>query len=57
MLDQFDGDRYERPVAKEMYVCANCGGIIHEGEYYWDLEEGLICEECIDMWREVAENA
>lgn len=56
MLDQFDNyEAYERPIAKEMYICSNCGDVIHEGECFWDLEQGITCEECIENMREVAE--
>lgn len=57
MIDQFDCDKYERPVAVEIFKCFNCSNSIYEGQYYWDLEQGTLCEECIDNMREVAENA
>lgn len=33
---------------KAIYTCTVCGNPIHDGDMYWDSQEGCICEDCLD---------
>ena len=33
---------------KAIYTCTTCGNPIHDGDMYWDSQEGCICEDCLD---------
>lgn len=36
-----------------IYFCESCGNGIFKGDYYWDIDEMIICENCIeDMKKE-----
>lgn len=47
--------KYEEPVAKPVFVCDSCDMEIFEGEYYYEIETNLICEDCINDYRHIAE--
>lgn len=57
MLDQFDYDLYERPLAKALDRCDECGDDICEGEEYYYIENVTICLDCIDKFKKEAEYA
>lgn len=37
---------------KRKYVCNDCGEIIYENEYYYDIENTIKCESCAKDWLE-----
>jgi len=39
--------RYQREILKGKETCKECGYKIHEGEYFYILEDEIICDECI----------
>ena len=49
-------NRYENPIAKEVYECSDCGCGICIGDYYYDLEDNFICETCMDERKKECED-
>jgi formylmethanofuran dehydrogenase subunit E len=47
--------RYERPLAKAVDTCNICGEDIYEGESYYDIENIIICNSCIEEFKKVAQ--
>lgn len=47
-------DYYELPYEpeEEDYICDNCGAEIYKGEYFYDFEGLLLCEESAREWLE-----
>lgn len=45
---------YERKPVKEYGVCEECGYTILEGEEYYDIDNILICVDCIDEYKKIA---
>lgn len=43
------------PDPRVVCECDNCGKEIREGDTMWDLDIGIVCEECIDRHRTDAE--
>lgn len=38
----------EPPEGTPKYWCGDCGEPIYEGEFYYDIDDKIICEKCID---------
>ena len=45
---------YERKPVKEYGMCEECGYTILEGEEYYDIDNVLICVDCIDEYKKIA---
>lgn len=35
------------PEPQVIHKCDNCGGEIHEGEYMYRFDIGIVCDECV----------
>ena len=53
-----DAERHEaelEEVNRQCLHCAMCGGTIYDGDDYFDLDDMILCEDCmIDNYRRVA---
>lgn len=47
--------RHENPQAKKIYTCSCCGYGIYNGDAYWNLSGQIVCEECINNLKQIAE--
>lgn len=47
--------RYEAPQAQVITVCDICGEDICSGDSYYRIGNGEICSDCIDEFKEIAE--
>lgn len=54
LTDHLYDHSYEEPLATTIYVCDNCGDSIFEEEYYYEIDNEIICEECIREYRKTA---
>lgn len=43
-------DRQEPPEPKPILHCSKCGDDICEGERYFHLDEGDVCENCLSLY-------
>ena len=43
------------PEPKTVFECSGCGGMILEGDYYWEIMNEQWCEACISNARREAE--
>lgn len=53
-----DAERHETELEeanRQCLHCALCGGVIYDGDDYFDLDDMVLCEDCmIDNYRKVA---
>ncbi|PRR86184.1 hypothetical protein [Clostridium luticellarii] len=47
--------RYEAPIAKIFTTCDVCGESIFVGDSYYKIENLSICNDCINSFKEIAE--
>ncbi len=47
--------RYENAQPKKITICDICGEPIHEGDSYYDIENTVICDSCINDFKKTAE--
>lgn len=37
-----------------VYCCEICGAEIYEGDYWWDVNDMILCEDCVNDMRRTA---
>lgn len=47
--------RHENPAAKLMFSCENCGYGIYVGDAYYEINDVVICEDCMDQCKKECE--
>lgn len=53
-MDRVPDIRLDPPEVKAVLNCDLCGDEIFEGDYYYDLNGEVICENCVESARKVA---